>query len=318
MTRLTGIRIVLSEPLRKEPLIAIILGSAIGIAVAFSLWRISLGSDSHKSEDKKQTETSLIQDAGAQNEFAIVSPSDFHVVSDDTVEVTGFANSGAVIAAYGADTAIGKANTSGEFSLSVELKTGVNKIPVWSLERGKPPEKIELTLVYTNELSSDVSATATFGTVTDITEDTLQVRSSSGEIAQLAISSETTYVKVIDDPDDIEFSDVAIGDYIAALGTSNNNVINVQRILVTTEPESPSVEAVIGTINVLSSSEFLISKSESNEEVSIDATNGATTYSAREQEIATSRLSTSKEGDEIIVIGNFEDNELVADIIVLL
>src|SRR5690606_23601010 len=120
------------------------------------------------------------------------------------------------------------------------------------------------------------------------------------------------------DADEIEFSDIAIGDYIAALGTLNSNVMSVSRILVTTAPDESEITSVSGTIETLSSSEFLVKSHETGESVPIDATKGAKTYSAKEDEISSSRLSTADEGDEIIIIGEMHSQELVADTLILL
>lgn len=287
------------------------------MVVAFSLWRLS-----RNQNPEPQTNTNITTNssqASVSNSFSIVGPQDASVVDSDTIDITGLSNSNAVIVAYSSDEIfITKANSQGEFSLSVELSSGINNITMWSFEKGQSPKELTTTIVYTTQLElEEGTATAVFGTVTDIAEDTLQVRTATGEINQLAISDDTTFVKIVDDAEDIAFSDVAIGDYIAGLGQAQNSIVSVGRVLVTTEPEVSAPTAIIGTIETLSASEFFVNDNETSEQVSVDATGSVTTYSAKEAEIAPSRLSTSTEGDEIIIIGELEE-ELLASTIILL
>lgn len=316
------LRIVLSVPLRKEQLIAIVLGSIIGVAVAFSLWKFSTPKSSDDQTQSSNSTTNVVQNNthGATNEFAIVSPNNFAVIREEHATISGLANAGAVIVAYSDDIALTKTSSSGEFTLELPLSSGINKVSLMAFEKTKTPQKQTLTLIHSTALPGEASTlfTSELGTITDVTEDTLQLRSENGEIKQLAISDETSFVKIIDDPEDIEFSDVAIGDYVAALGQVNGNAMDVVRILVTTEPEDAPPAIAVGTIDTLSASEFFVKSHESGELVSIDATKGATTYSAKEDEVTTTRLSTSKEGDEIVIIGEIEEDELVADTIILM
>lgn len=308
--------------MRKEQLVAIILGSAIGVGVAFGLWKFSRSGKmpTTKQVNSVSQNTSTHGSPETTNEFAIVTPADFSVIRDGSATITGLANSNAVIVAQADEVSFAKANSSGEFSLELPLSSGLNKISVFSFEKGQPAKKLTLTLIHSTALpgSADTAYTSLLGTITDVTDDNLQIRGDNGEIKQLAITSDTTFVKIIDDADEIEFSDIAIGDYIAALGTLNSNVMSVSRILVTTAPDESEITSVSGTIETLSSSEFLVKSHETGESVSIDATKGAKTYSAKEDEISSSRLSTADEGDEIIIIGEMHSQELVADTLILL
>lgn len=305
--------------MRKEPLIAAILGSLIGIGFAFGVWKFR-NSDKTLSTPFVNIEKPDEADSNAvTKEFTVVSPANFSATNSGTIEISGYGNAGAVVVAYGNEVEIVKAGDSGDFTLTSELTPGINKLPVWTFENGQSPKVIELTLVYESDLEDGQTKTTYFGTVTDIAGDTLQIRTENGEISQLALGDDTAFVKIVNDNKDIEFSDLAIGDYVAAIGEVGSNVMNVSKVIVTTEPKDTKASAIIGKIQTLSSSDFIVATNEKNEQISIDATGGkATIYSAKEDNIQSARLASASEGDEIIVIGEFEDDELVADTIILL
>lgn len=91
---------------------------------------------------------------------------------------------------------------------------------------------------------------ARLGTITDITELTIQMKTLEGEIQQVSFTTEkTTFVKVNEKSETIDYSEVAIGDFIIAMGYFNgNNVLEAERILVTTEITPPKRLVAFGEI----------------------------------------------------------------------
>ncbi len=91
---------------------------------------------------------------------------------------------------------------------------------------------------------------AYLGSITDIVEETIQSKSPSGEIQQISATSDSTvFVKVGKTNQTIKFEDVAIGDFIIAMGLVNGEgVLTAQRVLITTEPEAPSRQTLKGNI----------------------------------------------------------------------
>lgn len=304
--------------MRKEPIIAIVLGCVIGAGVAFGLWQLS---KANKNRPKPIPTTVAEQQelkTAITNDFAIVSPQNFAAISDESTTIKGLSNSGSLILASTKNgNSLTKTGNSGEFELQIKLGNGINKTALWSIEKDKEPEKTEVTLIYSKNIRGDAPLTSISGTVTDITADNLQIRTTSGEIRQLAITSDTSYEKILDSSSNISFSDVAIGDYIFALGTRENNIVQSERVIVTTEPDDLATVAVAGNIETLSSKDFIISSFIKNERISVDATGGVTVYSARDG-IERVRLNSSSSGDPIVVLGKFKNNELVAEMIVLL
>jgi hypothetical protein len=308
--------------MRKEQLIAIILGSLLGVTVAFILWKLPRQNNTPAKGGPQEISQKSDGTMTTGTDFSIVSPSQNSVAREETLEIKGFARAGATVVSISEKTALAKASSAGEFSIDASLIPGINTVRLWSFEKDAEPKLTETTLIYSTQLDLDElsrDAVAMMGAITDIASDTLQVRTQDGEIEQLSISSDTTYGSVVNTSKEIGFSDLAIGDFVAALGAKNgDNVMVVKRILVTTQKKPQEIGVIAGTVKALSSSEFLVQTFGSVEEVSIDAKSGVKVYSAKEEEIAITRLLNAKEDDQIVIIGDYEDDELVASTIILL
>lgn len=298
--------------MRKEPIIAIALGSLLGLGVAFGVWKFtkttqSISQKQAQKEIEKQEENS-ISNAG----LSILAPLDNQVFTENPIRVSGMtSNNTFVVVNNGDNYQVLKANADGSFETEARLGGGIENIQVWALET--EPKQVNVPVVFTAQLETG-NYTATTGTVTDISEDTVQIKTANDQIEQISVSSNTTYANIVNDTKDIEFSELAIGDYVVAIGQVNDNsIVEAQRILVASVPAESSVRTIKGVIKSLTSREFLVDSSGS--EYSIDATKKPTvTKLNAEGEIITARLSEASEGEEIIISGT-QDEELVAELI---
>lgn len=105
---------------------------------------------------------------------------------------------------------------------------------------------------------------ARLGTITDITELTIQMKTLEGEIQQVSFTTEeTTFVKVNEKSETIDYSEVAIGDFIIAMGYFNgNNVLEAERILVASEISSPKRFVAFGEIESIEGKKIKINTGE--------------------------------------------------------
>lgn len=100
---------------------------------------------------------------------------------------------------------------------------------------------------------------AYLGTITDKTEDTLQIKNKRGEIEFISVNpEEASFVSIGKTSKAIKFTDVAIGDYIVAMGflsneahtgsKNGNGVLDARRILVTEEAGATERQIFFGNI----------------------------------------------------------------------
>jgi len=94
---------------------------------------------------------------------------------------------------------------------------------------------------------------AYIGSVTDKTEDTLQIQNDLGEIQLISINPESaSFAKINKKTTSADYDDVGIGDYIIAMGFANgNDVLEAKRVVITSQPESSNIDVLLGTINTI-------------------------------------------------------------------
>lgn len=91
---------------------------------------------------------------------------------------------------------------------------------------------------------------ALMGTITDITKEALEIKNSDEEIKQIAISTENiSYVDIKKGTKKVSFEDLAIGDFVVAMGFQNeNSTLEAKRILVTSPPDPLSRQIIFAII----------------------------------------------------------------------
>lgn len=150
---------------------------------------------------------------------------------------------------------------------------------------------------------------AYFGTITDKTNGTVQIRSEDGEIQQISVQENaTTLVKTGKNSTTIKYADLAIGDFIAALGYIDpNNTIDALRILVTDTPSQPEILVLRGNFLNANSDYFLTDESGN---VNYDLNLEDATFSKEAEGVLTrSRLAEFDDGDKVLVTAETVDNE---------
>jgi hypothetical protein len=281
--------------MRKEVLFAILAGVFFGLIIAFGLWR--LNSTLAPSDD---TQTEASPTPVPEFSITIAEPGEGQVVTESPTLITGITKPNSfVIASTEDEDFMAKADEDGGFEIEVEVVGGINQVLAASIDKTGKIASVEITIAHSTELSANeeeqeqeestessdtirqkvqdkVEQAKTvphfyMGTVTDIAEGTIQIRTSSGEIKQVSTAEdETTYVSLVNDREEVEFSDVAIGDFLVAMGFKNSNeVLDAQRVLVTTPPGEIGRAIVAGNILEIFSGEVVIEK-EGEQEITLD------------------------------------------------
>ena len=101
---------------------------------------------------------------------------------------------------------------------------------------------------------------AYFGVVTDISDTTIQLKGESDEILLVSVDTQTTkFIQVNQASKAIKYSDLAIGDYLIAMGFKNGNeVLEAKRILVTQPLEKPQRDIIFGKIESINKKTIVI------------------------------------------------------------
>lgn len=155
---------------------------------------------------------------------------------------------------------------------------------------------------------------AYLGVVTDIVEDTIQIKSLEGEIQQVSVNeNETSFANLISSAKTVTFSDIAIGDFLVLMGfLDGNSVLTARRILITDEPEKPERVSMYGEVTELGIGSLVLQSKTNGQSFEVEPSNNISVTQILEGEVEKSRFSQIEEKSIIIVIGELEDNTLDA------
>lgn len=265
--------------MRKEVIFAIVAGALLGLVVAFGVWRANLalrpGATNPETQKTPQPQVNV--------ELSIVKPEALSVLTSPKVTLTGITIPNATVGVSGELKGyVTRADAAGAFSLDIDLDGGLNEIKVVSFDKDGQDREKDILIVYSSEFAKylntpetaspsakvetasdsvrqkvnqkiemiEKSPIAYIGAITDKTDATIQIKNLQGEIEQISINKDTTdFIKTIDTTKQIESTDLAIGDFVIAMGfRDGNKILDAKRVLVTTAFKSSSRTIKAGTL----------------------------------------------------------------------
>lgn len=253
--------------MRKELLWAGIIGIIFGIAIGFGAWRVR-----NKSQnDGNPTPQPSAQSGTGNTKIALDKPENLRVFMENPVAVSGLTKAlNWVIISAGNKDYIAESSDDGTFLVDTDLEAGVNHIQASSINADGSLATQKVLVVYSesfkpdgvtlNQASSESKMQdsvalklaqsenpprAYIGTVTDIAETTIQIRSTDSQIEQISATGESIDVLNTKGTSNksVKFADIAIGDFIVAMGyLDGNDVLDAKRILISDVPNDPKLD----------------------------------------------------------------------------
>lgn len=143
--------------MRKELLLAIILGLSLGLIITYGIYRSRNASvNTDQQEVLKASPSPVSETAG---NLSILTPKDESIVNQSEINITGLTDPDAYLVIFVNDNEnITLADASGNFSLKTNLELGSNVIRVHSLDTDGKKSIEEITIIYEKEVSSDTSS----------------------------------------------------------------------------------------------------------------------------------------------------------------
>lgn len=320
--------------MRKEIVYAIVFGGILGLIVAFGIWRVNFAlSPTQKLSDEVKSSPT------PRPEFIIslAKPEVNDVITVSPMEITGITKANAMVAVSGEESDyVTNAAGDGTFSESVNLVGGVNQILLTAFDEIGNPTQNKLLVVFSSEFgkilqdlitpapaateTGDVDTVrekveqkvsealhkpkAYLGLITDISEGTIQIKTSDGEIQQIGTASDTVYIKTDPSAKTVGLKDIAIGDFIVAMGFKNGNaVLNAKRILSTSPLEITKKNTLLGKVSKVSKTDFVITQNLDQQEITITPNKTASYLLRTQDKFNKSKLTDLKEGSEVVVFG---------------
>lgn len=278
--------------MRKEALWAILVGVIFGIVIAFGIVRIN-SSLKPKGEAAKisPTPTPLFQEF----KITINKPEEGDVITTESLVVSGITKPKTIVIISGEeDDYLVSSDDKGFFAKEVNLTAGVNRLVFTAFDASGTKSTEKISIIYSSafeEKGEDRLEKAAnkpkayMGTVTDITDSTIQIRSVSSEIKQISTKENVAVVKTSPQPKEVKLTDIAIGDFIVAMGYKNGNeVLASQRILITPPVTEPKV-----TVSMLKGSD-------------VTPTKATLVYLFKDDEIKKSKASAIEDESQVISV----------------
>ncbi len=322
--------------MRKEILFAVIAGVLIGSLGAFGLYRANKAYDIPKPDllDTNNNQTSTVtKDAEPEITLVISEPLEENLQVTDSVAIKGLSrpDSIIIISAEEEDYLL-RADKDGGFEIDVDLIAGLNRLVVAAIDEGGKMTQNTLDVVYSSvfapieiqetatdssdkpdddEASEDTNPTkVSMGTITDITDNTIQISTNLDKIDLVSVDEENTdFVK---SGESIPYEEIAIGDYVIAMGNrGDNEVLQSSRMLVIDKPQDLMRKIFYG--NVLEPGRrFITLDFGSGEKISVNTSTDLRVLDGKDEEI---EMEDIVEGDVIACSGVIDEGELYARII---
>lgn len=277
--------------MRKETVLAIIAGVTIGLITAFGIWKVT-SAIKKNAVDTKATQTPA-QEPKKDFSFIIANLSDFDVITQNPIMINGITKPlSTIVISTSENDFWGKSNEDGSFEIKVELPISFSEIKTISFDSDGNSSEVNIKVVFSNEFEKYVEPSkkskAYAGTVTDISGETIQIKAANGEILQAGVSQDSTYVNLLKKAITVNKTDLAIGDYVVAMGLLNGNkVLSAKRILITGELVDDKRQIVWGKISKITKTKLsIVDNDEKTLEISLPKKwNGPDTSDLEENQV---------------------------------
>jgi hypothetical protein len=310
--------------MRKEILVAVVLGILFGCLAAYGIWKAKavisakdapsqVASDVVTPEEQNTaTPTSITASVPS---FSILEPQDMTVIAQNPFIISGTSTPDTfLLISSDENDYLTKTTQEGRFTQAVMLDIGVNQITITNFEKDGRKQVATRTVVYSNELvnSSDsgIKYQAYLGSVTDKTQESLQIKDSRSEIRFISVDpTKTTFVRINDDGQkEAVFDDVAIGDYIAALGVEGlNQVLDTRQIILTIPSGGLGNSAFQGKITESTRNEATLKVSDQTE----FSVKPAKTVSVTSGDTQTKSVFSDLEEDQEVLVSGVQDGSTI-------
>ncbi len=228
-----------------------------------------------------------------------------------------------------------QASEKGIFEAEVDLISGVNQIKVTAIDGKGGQSLTKVLVVYSSafepktflpsepaeasgenairdkvaqKVAEALSKPKAFiGTVTDIADSTIQIKSTESQIEQISLSEEEIDVVNATGKTNktVKLTDIAIGDFIVAMGYVNtNSVLSAQRILITSPVEEPSLNAYMAEVTATTAKGLTVSRIPEATSETITPNKNTDIYDFTGGKTTTLKLASISEGDIVLYVLN--------------
>lgn len=319
---------MVNERMRKEIVFAIVFGGILGLIVAFGIWRVN----SALSPKDRKEEAAASPTPRPEFLISLAKPENYDVVITAPLELSGITKPNSLVAVSGEeDDYLTETDGEGVFNESVALVGGTNEILLTAFDEAGTPTNTRVLVVYSSEFEKIIENASSgptaeeadsvrerverkveqalnkpqayLGLVADISEETIQIKNPDGEIQQVQTTEDTVFVKTNGASKTVNFKDVAIGDFVIAMGYRNGNaVLNAKRVLVTPPFEKSKREILYAKATKTTNKDFSVAASD-GQELTVVPAKGAVYLAKVDGKITKAKFADLEEGAQVVTFG---------------
>ena len=317
--------------MQKELVWAGVIGIVFGLVIAFGAWRIN--SSIYKSPKSIVQETPAPDNQTSEFKITLNKPSDNDVVTLTPITVEGITKplTWIVVSGEKGDYII-QSDEKGIFSQDTELEAGINQIKITAFDPKGLTSVQKVLVVFSSAFQTNTPVTTTndsstssditkkvaekvaaalnqpkayIGVVTDISDGTIQIKTPESQIEQVSITGSS--VSVINNKGTnnkaVKLADIAIGDFIVAMGYVNGNqVLKSQRILIIDPITDNGIIAVFGKVSALTKKNVTIADVKTGQSSIVTPTTTTSIKTYIPGKIKASTFAAIKENDLVISV----------------
>lgn len=250
--------------MRKEVGIALLLGSVIGVGIALLITTTTRTKDTPIVNGDTTSQQQVV--TGSVQGFSLSSPALNQSISG-TATIVGNTPADAeyLLIKSGTTQSISKLNGPA-FSVEIAPSPGPAPIEFIAIKKDSSVERLKRTFIVTSTPLEENARGIYQGTITDIDDQTIQIRTQTGDVAQAVINDTTIYKSYLKTPKDLKLSDIAIGDYVSAVGVmTERGILNAKEMLILPpQVEATDNEADAGVITEVSRRQIILQTKDSN------------------------------------------------------
>lgn len=308
---------------------AAIIGISFGLVIAFGAWRVR----SSVSLKADIATTPSPAPAPGQVRIAIDKPGNLDVITESPTSISGITKPLTwIVVSTDKEDYLAQSRDDGTFSLDIDLSPGLNHIKASSLNTQGSVSSEDILAVYSasfkgnpatpnttsvNESSDSAVAMkfaeagnppkAYIGTVTDIVDSTIQIKSTDSQIQQIATTNKEISVVNTKGSSNktVKLTDIAIGDFIVAMGfPDGNDVLDAQRILVTDSPLKSQITVAIKNVKDVSKKSLTLSSSNGDSEDTFTPDKNTSLQSYVDGKIKSAKMTDFSKSDMVITVSD--------------
>jgi hypothetical protein len=146
--------------MKKEMLLAIVIGLSLGLLLTYGFYRARLAMTRPRTQ-VNQVSTSPVPSPTASTDLVIISPADEVVQSERTTQITGTTRPNNFVVIFVNDEEqITQGDADGNFSIEADLETGSNVIIVQAIDEDGATTTVERTVIVATLTGSTPEASA--------------------------------------------------------------------------------------------------------------------------------------------------------------